>query len=143
WCILFMTMMGFNDLDVVFVPQSFCHLADDLIDKIDAYAHVGRQYARSLGGKSCNFLELAGGKPGCADHRGSSMFCRCAQVMDRRFWRREIDNDIAFIKLRHKIVCDRDSCMSTARCLSCVAAQRTMPFPFDCTGQSQGGRVPN
>ena len=32
--------MGFDDFDVVLVPEGLRHLADDFVDEIHAHAHV-------------------------------------------------------------------------------------------------------
>jgi hypothetical protein len=63
--------------------------------------------------------------------------------LECRFRRGEIDDDLASIKERRKIVGDRNPCVTAARSLPSVVAQRAMAFPFDCTGQRQDGRIFN
>ena len=64
-------------------------------------------------------------------------------MVQGRFRSGEIDDHLASVKERRKIVGNRKARMATARCLPRVVAQCVMALPFDRTGQRQDGGVFN
>src|ERR1043165_8612696 len=99
-CILFLTMMRFNHLNIVIVSQRFRHLADDFVDKIDTHAHVGGQDAGDLRRERFELFKLSRRKPRRADYHGSSMLCHRTQVLKGGFRRRKVDEPLSSVKKR-------------------------------------------